>query len=167
MLIHLPSGTCSKAGNAVPVVLSWRKKLWPGFSWWLMPHNQSIGQWRSEIRSWSRWPEELNHPSLSSSLSYWTLGAQRVHQTLLCWQSRQMLSVCLSGLAYYDILSRPLLSLSLFSAAWRTWSIARGVEDNSEPPAPFKVSGPQTKLPWRWVMGSTGPRWICFEDFER
>lgn len=115
MLIHLPSGTCSKAGNAVPVVLSWRKKLWPGFSWWLMPHNQSIGQWRSEIRSWSRWPEELNHPSLSSSLSYWTLGAQRVHQTLLRWQSRQMLSVCLSGLAYYDILSRPLLSLSLSS----------------------------------------------------
>ncbi len=38
------SGTCMKADNALPVGQGWRRKLWPRFTWWLMLHNQSIGQ---------------------------------------------------------------------------------------------------------------------------
>lgn len=53
-----------KADMALPTGHDQRRKLQPGFSWWLMPHNQSIGQWGSEIRSWTRWPEEACDPAI-------------------------------------------------------------------------------------------------------
>ena len=52
------SGISMKANNTLPMSQGWRRKPQPGSGWWLMPHNQSIGRWGSEIRRWTRRPEE-------------------------------------------------------------------------------------------------------------
>lgn len=55
--------TYMKADNSLPVGQGWRRKWWPGFTWWLMPHNQSICQRWLEIRSWTFWSAEVSDPS--------------------------------------------------------------------------------------------------------
>lgn len=138
-----------------------RKVLQTGFSWWVMPHNQSIGWSRSEIRSWTYWPEEASDLSIIHLCPH--LGqlddSVLISSIKFCarWQSRQMPSVCQSSLAGHH--AHPTLCI-LETPAHRSKHRAHCTRFGS----PLNVSGTQTKLLWRWVMGSTGPHWICFED---
>lgn len=149
------SGTCLPAGCCCGRMLK------TGFSWWLMPQNQSIGRCGSEIRCQANWPEgasdlsiihlcphlvPLNVSVVTSSIKFTTIDkAGRCDQF-----------VSPARAEYHAHSSLCILETPAHRNKHRA-HCTRSV-------SPLKVSGTQTKLLWRWVMGSTGPYWICFED---
>lgn len=120
-----------KVDNALPVGQGWRRKLRPGFSWWLMPQNQSIGQCGSEIRSWTRWPEEASDlPTIHLCphlvlLNVWHSVLPLNSPPLTKQADAISLSVQLGLLGHN---TTPTLLSSSLCAAWRPWLIARDIE---------------------------------------
>lgn len=147
--------------TCLPTGRGCRKTLQTGYSWWVMPHNQSIGWSGSEIRSWTNWPEEASDLSI-------------IH---LCPHLLQLNVSVLSSSIKFCAVDKAGRCYRFVSPAWTEYH-AHSSLCLLESPAhrnkrrahctrsvsPLKVSGTQTKLLWRWVMGSTGPDWICFED---
>lgn len=109
------------------------------------------------------WP--LNHPSLSSSGAVKRLALS----SSIKFSSTDKAGRCCYLFVHpawpirkkYHVHLPLFLSLcslkNLVHGKWQRWHC-------TDPIAPFKVSRPQTKLFQRWVMRSTGPYWIYFED---